>query len=97
MTCRREPPPRVVTRRYSAAPEVGDTVLHDGRPAVVMVVYHPGRRLHGAQLDCAPRCDCNGILAYRLGSWWCASCRRWWNQRDFAAALAAAGAGPRRP
>ena len=61
MTCRREPPPRVVTRRYPAAPEVGDTVLHDGRPAVVTVVY-PGRRLHGTQLDCAPRCDCKGIL-----------------------------------
>ena len=51
-----------------------------------MVVY-PGRRLHGAQLDCAPRCDCRGILAYRLGSWWCASCRRWWKQRDFAATV----------
>ena len=96
MTCRRPPPPRVVTRRYPAAPEVGDTVLHAGRPAVVMVVY-PGRRLHGAQLDCAPRCDCLSILAYRWGSWWCASCRRWWKQRDFAAALAAAEAGPRRP
>ena len=91
MSRREAPTPRHVTRHYpSGAPELGDTVTADGRPAVVVHLARGGQRQPPGvvTLDAAPRCDCGRVLVYLRGAgeWWCRPCARWW----FRAALAAA-------
>ena len=61
------------------APELGDTLLVDGRPAVVVALL-PGRHRHQVTARCAydlPCGQCGTPLSYNGGhQWWqCSGCR----------------------
>ena len=75
------------------APELGDTLLVDGRPAVVVSLL-PGRWRHEATARCAydlPCSRCGAPLGYSvlIQRWWCNGCRAAYG-RDALAELARA-------
>ena len=70
------------------APELGDTLLVDGRPAVVVALL-PGRHRHEVTARCAYDlpCDrCGTPLSYSgmCQSWRCSGCRVFYGHRTLA-------------